>query len=202
MGWWIALGILTLLAVLPLGIAARYDSGGAVIQVIAGPVRFPLYPSKRKKGEKKPRKKAEKKKKTGKKTAASGEEKKTGGSVTDFLPLLRVLLDFLGSFRRKLRVNRLEMKLILASDDPGALAMNYGRAWAALGNLLPQLERLFVIRKRDLQVECDFTANQTTIFARLDLTITLGRLLALLTVYGIRTASVFSKIQNKRKGGA
>lgn len=198
MGWWIALGILTLLAVLPLGVAARYDAGGAVIQVIAGPVRFPLYPSKRKK----PEKKAEKKKKTGKKTVASREEKQTGGSVTDFLPLLRVLLDFLGSFRRKLRVNRLEMKLILASDDPGALAMNYGRAWAALGNLLPQLERLFVIRKRDLQVECDFTADQTTIFARLDLTITLGRLLALLTVYGIRTASVFSKIQNKRKGGA
>ena len=108
----------------------------------------------------------------------------------------------LGAFRRKLRVNVLELKLILAGDDPCDLAVNYGKAWAALGNLLPRLERVFVIKKRDLEVECDFTANETLVTARLDLTITLGRLLALGVVYGIRALITFLKIKKKRKGGA
>ena len=108
----------------------------------------------------------------------------------------------LGAFRRKLRVNVLELKLIMAGNDPCDLAVNYGKAWAALGNLLPRLERVLVIKKRDLEVECDFTSNETLVTARLDLTITLGRLLALGVVYGIRALITFLKIKKKRKGGA
>ena len=99
-------------------------------------------------------------------------------------------------------MNRLELKLILAGGDPCDLAVNYGRAWAAVGNLMPQLERLFVIKKRDVEVECDFTASETLVIARLDLTITLGRLLGLAIVYGIRALREFLKLQKKRKGGA
>ena len=115
---------------------------------------------------------------------------------------MKEALRFLGDFRRKLRVDVLEMKLIMASDDPCDLAVNYGRAWAAVGNLLPQLERLFVIKKRDIQVECDFTASETLVIARLDLTITLGRLLAAVVVFGVRALKEFLKIKKKRKGGA
>ena len=67
---------------------------------------------------------------------------------------------------------------------------------------MPQLDRLFVIRKRDVEVECDFTASETTVIARVDITITLGRLLALVTVYGIRAVKEFLNFQKKRKGGA
>ena len=59
-----------------------------------------------------------------------------------------------------------------------------------------------MIKKRDLEVECDFTANETLVTARLDLTITLGRLLALGVVYGIRALITFLKIKKKREGGA
>ena len=58
-----------------------------------------------------------------------------------------------------------------------------------------------MIQKRDLEVECDFTANETLVIARLDLTITLGRLLALGIVYGFRALIEFLKIKKKRKGG-
>ena len=67
---------------------------------------------------------------------------------------------------------------------------------------MPQLDRLFVIKKRDVEVECDFTASQTLVIARLDITITLGRLLALLVRYAIRGLIEFFKFRNKRKGGA
>ena len=115
---------------------------------------------------------------------------------------MELALDFLGDFRRKLRVNRLMLHLTMAADDPCDLAVNYGRANAAMATLLAQLQRLFVIKRQDVQVGCDFTANETTILARLDLTITLGRIISLVVRYGIRAIKTYLFIQKKRKGGA
>ena len=214
MGWLITLGILTLLAILPLGVSLKYNADGAVVRLILGPIRITLYPTKPK--EKKEKSKKEKKPKAeakAKSTAAKEpmpekpqippkEEPEKGGSWTDFLPLVKTVLDFLGDFRRKLRVNRLELKLIMAADDPCDLAVNYGRAWAAVGNLMPRLEKTFVIQKRDVEVECDFTATKTLVIAGLDLTITLGRFLAAVVRFAVRSLIQFIKIKNKRKGGA
>ena len=214
MGWLIALAVLVFLSMLPLGASVRYDSDGVCVRVIAGPVKITLFP--RPKKRKVPRKTKQKEEQQSKKAAVAQKQEspvqerkqdektqqKTGGPWTDFLPLVKVGLDMLGAFRRKLRVNVLELKLIMAGNDPCDLAVNYGKAWAALGNLLPRLERVFVIKKRDLEVECDFTADQTLVIARLDVTITLGRLIAVGVVYGIRALITFLKIRKKRKGGA
>ena len=217
MGWLITLGILTLLAVLPLGIHVRYNEDGVLAAVLLGPVRILLYPRPKKPaGAENKKKSSEKKKevpkanyekvsakpKTAKDDQKKPAEEKKGGSVTDFLPLVDVALGLLNSLRRKLRVNVLELKVIMAGDDPCDLAVNYGKAWAALGNLLPRLERVLTIQKRDLEIECDFTASSTLITARVDLTITLGRLLALAAVYGFRAVKEYIKIMKKRKGGA
>lgn len=201
MGWLIALGVLTALAVLPLGISARYDAGGALVKLIAGPVRVRLYPRK-KKDKKEKEETAQEEKKTAPAAEQQSAGKSAGGKLKELLPLIQVALDFLGDLRRKLRVKRLEMKLILASDDPADLAINYGRAWAALGNLWPRLERLFVIKKRDVEVECDFTADEPLVTARLDITITLGRLLVLVVRYGFRALKEFLKLRKQSKGGA
>ncbi len=198
MGWVIALAVLVLLGCLPLGVSGIYEASGPVANLLIGPVRIALYP-RAKKEKAKPAKK--KKEAPVQKDAAPKVEKK-GGSFTDFLPLVRLATDFLGDFRRKLRVKRLEMQLCMAGGDPCDLAINYGRAWAAVGNLMPQLERLFVIKNRDIQVCCDFTQPQTTIYFRADITITLGRLLGLLLRYGWRACKEYLKIINKRKGGA
>lgn len=198
MGWLIAAAVITLLAIAPLGVWARYDLDGLLLKLIAGPVKLTLIPGKKKE---KPQEEEKKPAKTQVTKSAAPKEKK-GGSITDFLPLVQLALDLLGDFRRKLRVRKLELLLVMAGDDPCDLAVNYGRAWAAVGNLMPQLERLFVIKKKDVQVACDFTADKTTVFARVDITITLGRLLALVTVYGIKALREWIKINNLRKGGA
>ena len=198
MGWLIAAAVITLLAIAPLGVWVRYDLDGLLLKLIAGPVKLTLILGKKKE---KPQEEEKKPAKTQATKSAAPKEKK-GGSITDFLPLVQLALDLLGDFRRKLRVRRLELLLVMAGDDPCDLAVNYGRAWAAVGNLMPQLERLFVIKKTDVQVACDFTADKTTVFARVDITITLGRLLALVTVYGIKALREWIKINNLRKGGA
>ena len=214
MGGWITLGVAVLLAVLPLGVRVRYDEDGALVRLLLGPLKITVFP--RPKKEKK-QKKEKKEKQEQKKAAASQEaglpqspkppkqkdpEKKKGGSLLDFLPLVKEGLRFLNVFRKKLRLNHLQLKLIMAGDDPCDLAVNYGRAWAAVGNLLPQLERFFVIKKRDIEVECDFTASNTLVIASLDLTITLGRLLAAVLVFAVRALVQYLKIMKKRKGGA
>lgn len=209
MGIWIAGAILLALAVLPLGVRIRYNDAGFVLKVIAGPLKITVIP-----GRKKPKKqKVKPKKQKAVQTAESAgseerppqppkaqpEQKERGGSLTRFLPLVKLGLKFLGDFSRKLRLDNLYLRLILAGDDPCDLAVNYGRIWAAVGNLMPQLERLFVIKKRDIQVECDFTATELCVVAHLDITITLGWLLVLALYYGIRILFEFLSI--KRKGG-
>jgi hypothetical protein len=208
MGWLIAFMIVFLLAILPLGASVKYNSDGPLVRIIAGPIRFKVFPVKKKeKKEKKPKEKKQKKEKPktdGQQTMEKPKEEKKekGGSLLDFLPLVRVGLDLLNDFRWKLRLNRLELKLILAANDPADLGLNYGRAWAAVGNLVPMLERSFVIKKKDIEVECDFTTSETLVIARLDITITLGRIIALVVVNGIRGLREFLKIMKKRKGGA
>ena len=115
---------------------------------------------------------------------------------------MKVGLALLNDFRRKLRVDNLRLKLVLGGGDPCDLAVNYGKTWAAVGNLLPNLERVLVIRNRELNVECDFTADATLVTFGIDITITLGRLIALAVVYGLRAVKEFLSISKKRKGGA
>lgn len=202
MGWLIALGVLLLLGALPMGVRVRYDADGPLVRLLAGPVKLTLYP----------RKTAGKEKKTEKKRAPAPsanpvpkpekkEKKAKGGSWRDFIPLVKTALTFLGDFRKKLRINHLYCRLILAGDDPCDLAVHYGEGWAALGNLLAVLEKTFVIQKRDVELECDFQADETTITFRADVTIRLGRLLWLLLRYGLRALKQYLTLRKTRKGG-
>lgn len=196
MGWLIALAVVAGLAILPLGVSGRYDINGPRLWLLLGPARIRLIPSP------KGRKEKGKTKSVQAQPQAKTKEEKQGGSLSDFLPLIDVVLKFLGEFRRKLRVNRLEIDIVMAEDDPCDLAEHYGQACAALASLEPQLERLFVIKKKRLHIGCDFTVSKTQVWGRLDLTVTLGRLLSLLIRHGCRGVGEFMKLKNRRKGGA
>lgn len=203
MGWLIALGILILLGSIPLGVFVRYDSGGPLVRIVAGVLRFTVIPLPKKK-KKVPKEKKEpspaKEKKTPPKPAEEPEKK--GGSLRDFYPLIQVGERFLNQFRRKLRVDDLVLKLTLGGDDPCDLALNYGRAWAALGNLVPVLERFFHIRRRNFEVQCDFTSEETLIEAQAKLTMPLRQLVELGIVYGYLFIKELLFLKKKRKGGS
>ncbi len=203
MGWLIALGILILLGSVPLGVFVRYDSGGPLVRIVAGVLRFTVIPLPKKK-KKVPKEKKEpspaKEKKAPPKPAEEPEKK--GGSLRDFYPLIQVGERFLNQFRRKLRVDDLVLKLTLGGDDPCDLALNYGRAWAALGNLVPVLERFFHIRRRNFEVQCDFTSEETLIEAQAKLTMPLRQLVELGIVYGYLFIKELLFLKKKRKGGS
>lgn len=203
MGGCIALGILALLAIFPVGIRGDYDDRGFRAKFIAGPVRLTLYPGKqREKKEKTQKKQNASEKKADQPTRDLKQTAKKGGKLKDFLPMAKLAMRLLNDVRRKIRVNRMEFKVILAGEDPCDLAVNYGKAWTAVGNVMPQLERVFKIKKRTVNVEADFLGTETRIVARLDVTITLGRLIAMIVRYGIRALKEYSNLTNKRKGGS
>lgn len=198
MGWMIAPALLALLACISLGIEVCYGADGLRVRLMAGPVRWRLYPGRKNK------KNESAKGKTLSPKGGLNQEKKSekGGKLADFLPLVKLAMEFLGDLRRRIRVKRLDVKLILAGDDPCDLALNYARSWTAIGNLMPRLERYVVIRKRNVEVECDFQETDARVIARLDVTITLGRLTVLSVVYACRALKEYAQIRNKRKGGA
>ena len=202
MGWIIAFCILFLLAILPLGASVLYDADGPRVRVVAGPLKIQVFPMKKKAKKDKPKKEKPKPAKAAKAEKKPAPKPQTGGSWTDFLPLVRLALDLLNDLRRKLRVNELKLHLTMAGDDPCDLAVNYGRMNASLAALIAQLERFLVIKKRDVRIDCDFTASETVILARLDLTITLGRILSIAAVYGVRGLKTFLTIKKQREGGA
>ena len=136
MGWLIAFAILFLLAILPLGASVLYDEDGPRVRIVAGPVKIQVFPMKKKSKKDKQKKEKPKKEKKPKKAQAEGEpteetpepfpKPKTGGSWTDFLPLVRIALDLLNDLRRKLRVDHLKLHLTMAGDDPCDLAVITG----------------------------------------------------------------------------
>ena len=220
MGWWIALGILVGILILPIGVSALYDSQGFRARVIIGFIRFTIFPMKKKE------KKEEKKKQDTPPKAAEQETPKEeptkeptkpantevpkkkpapkkedpGGSLLDFLPLVKLALKFVGEFFGKtLHIDVLYLKVTMAGGDPCDLAVNYGKAWAALGNLWPKLDDLMTIKKRDVQLQCNFEGDETLVNARVDITLTLGRVLGLAICYGVRIVWNLVKILLKRK---
>ena len=215
MGWLIAAAILTLIAIVPLGGRIRYNSQGLRAWILIGPVKISVFPLKKKKREEKPEKPKEEKQKALKpkkkqekqdapmpQVQAADKPAEKGGSVKDFIPFVRLALDFLGDLRRKLRVRKLTFRVILAGDDPCDLAVTYGKTWAAVANFLPLLERALVIGSREIEVECDFAAEKTLVIAGADVTITVGRICVLGVRYGVRALRELIRFKDKRKGGA
>ena len=191
MGWLIALALIAGVMFVPLGISASYGESGALVLLTVGPGRILLYPKQKKSNKKQ--------------ASVSGnapQESNKGGNISEFFPLVRAILDFLVDFRRKLRVQLLELKIVLAGGDPGDLAVNYGKTWAAVEGIMPQVERFFLIKKKDVDIQCDFVAEKSEVYARLDLTISVGKLLCVAACHGKRVIREFFRIVKLRKGGA
>ena len=188
----IALAAICLLGFLPIGVRLSYDENGGFVWLKLGFVKIKLYPQDAKEQKAKQGKKSNKK-------ARKSENKTKGGNLTDFLPIARIVFDFLSDFRRRLWVQNLYLRLTLAGDDPCDLAVHYGQAWGALGNLIPLLDQYVKIKKRDLCIDCDFSAEKTIIVAHADILITLGRFLVIALRHGIRGFKKYQLLSKKIK---
>ena len=227
MTWWMILlmifGILFLIGCIPVGVDAAYLGGSFTLKIKIWLLRLQILPAKPKKPKKvkKPAAKDGKKPAGGKAKASAAKEAQTAdgaekpaqeppkkafltGGVQEILDLARLAADALGNLRRKLRMEELMLRVRFGGgDDAAKTAILYGRAWAVIGALLPCLERIFVIKKRDIGAELDYNVDEKmAVDAHMVLTITIGRALALALRAGIGFLKIYQAYQDKNKGGA
>lgn len=159
MTWWmivlLVFAVLFLIGCIPLGLDAQYQEGTFLLRAKIGPFWLSRIPRRKKR----------------KGTAAAEEKpdapaKKTlltlpAGSASETWELLRFLSDVLGALRRKIRLDELTLHVRFgAGDDAAKTAIRYGRAWAIIGVVMPHLERIFVIKKRDIGAELDYNEKE------------------------------------------
>ena len=190
MGILIALAIVCVVCCLPVGVRLFYDASGGFVWLKFAFFRIRLYPK-----ENNTQNEKTKKSNKGKK----GNKKTTGGNMTDFLPIVRVVFDFLSDFRRRLWVQNLYLRLTLADNDPYDLAVHYGEACGALEGLLPLLEQYVKIKNRDLRIDCDFIADKTKIVASADILISFGSFVVIAIRHGIRGFKKYQLLSKKIK---
>ena len=206
--WWI-----------PVGVQARYDEDGPLVQARLAWIRLTVFPRKkkqapaagepsekeRKKAEKKKQKALQKKLKKDKKKQKQDQEeslqepKKKGGSLDLILELVQVGAAFLGSFRRKLVVENIDVLVRFGGTDPCKIAINYGRAWAGIGCLNPLLENTFKIKKRNLRAEISDDVKSVDVIAALSLYIRIYRIFAMGLRYGWQVLRIFLRDKRKKK---
>lgn len=192
----IVLVCLIAIGLIPLGVCAQYSLGNLKAWILIGPIRISIYPRQKK------RKNNNADRVSKKSSFDSHAQVKKERNISDYFPILQLVLEFLTDFRCKLRINHLQLKAILAGADPYDLSLNYGRAWAALGNLFPHLERYFIIKKRDLEIECDYVADATRISGRIHMTILVWQILSLGLYHGVKFLRKYLQITRNTKDGA
>ena len=192
-GWLIFLLVLCVFLWMPCGLYANYHSNRFAVALIIGPFRMNLL---------RPKKVKKKREKKNEKPFESTEQIKEQRKIGDFFPLLQLIFDLLSDFRKKVSIQELQFKLALGGSDPFALSINYGRYWAVLGNIFPHIDSWFNIKKRNLEITCDYTASSTKIDAAIDLRLPLIVLLQMVLHHGLRIIIKYYKISKEPKEGA
>lgn len=191
MGWRIILwavialaAILIFVLILPVGIRLRYGQEGFKLWYAIGPIRFAYRPKKEKEHVQNAKPNISLRNFIGK---ADENTHKKDGVWGNFRTDLKTILAIFGYLRPKIRIKCFVLKLHLAGASPATMAIEYGGAWAAIGSFLPLMEEAFNLKKRELDVDCNFSGETTSLDARLDISIGLGRLLLCLIRYGMST---------------
>lgn len=174
--------LITIVIIFPVGVRVRYQDDALKMWYTIGPIRLLRYPEDDDAHEKRKNSKINIRTVLNEPIKAN---RRYDNVIGDFWAELKTTLELFWFLRPKLRIKRLVLKLHLAGEDPAALALQYGGAWTAIGGLLPLLEEAFVLKKRQLDVDCNFNGGTTSLDAKLDITIGLGRLLWCLVRYSI-----------------
>lgn len=187
--------LIAILICLPVGIRIRYHDNILKLWYAIGPIKM-AHRSKDEQGQVKPNN-------TSTPPAVLTDTIKANRRydtvLGELFAELRTVLGLFWHIKPKLRIKYLEVKLHLAGADPASLALQYGGAWAAIGGLVPLLEEAFILKKRDLGVDCRYDGGDTSLDAKLDISIGLGRLLFCLIRYYIQTTQKTD--MNTLKGG-
>ena len=115
---------------------------------------FTLYPLR--KTIKKPSKKLARKK------AAPRKKREPYFELSSISDAIRFARRAAGKLLKKIVIERFELSVTVASDDPAKTGILYGGASMAIGILLPLFDDTFNVKERTISAFVDFTAHDPT----------------------------------------
>lgn len=192
------LAVFFLLSLVRVGVALSYAGGGLSARLRLGCIWITLYPRKPPKKARKMKKvKPHKPRKSKEKAPSPPEEGDTLALLWDLIPLM---LEAAGRFKQKLCVDRLDLDLVIAAEDPATAAVAYGAANAALGAAIPILENNLHIKEHRFRTRCDFTQTSPSVQFWTAFSLTIGQGTALTAYLGLQALKIFSAHKkDKRK---
>lgn len=166
--------VVALIAFLKVGIQVTWD-GTLALRLMIGPVRFSILSDKN--TEESSAKEPVQKETAAKKKSRPQKKKSPWPGV--LLANWQELLELVGRVLHMPCLNPLILKVGFGGEDPAACAVNYGRAWALVGAVMPLLERNFRIGKREIDVRYDQDSKKMSVYAKAALTVRVGQCVSL-----------------------
>lgn len=135
-------------------------------------------------------------KKTPTKKTSSGKEfpeltllEKTA-LAKSFVPLI---LDTLAKLGRYKKINRLEIELLVASEDPVQATLLYGQAHALLGGIWLPLDNALNIQQGRASVRLEYEENVIAMFALMEISLKLGQVIYLALYLLLKSKKLLGK---------
>ncbi len=171
---WLIMGAaLYLLLSMKVGVRLLWESNTATIKLRIGAFRFSFPTNEKKRNDKK-------KGTVTPKPASRENSLDTKKWIQALLAHWQEALSLVAKILRTPNLDLLRLRVVVGGTDPEACAMQYGRLCAGLGAGLPLVQRLFSIKKQDIDVRCHFEKAETEILAEVELTVFVYEVLALL----------------------
>jgi len=189
--------VLWLISFLRVGADVAYDRSGLRVGVRIGPIRFPVFPVKKKD---KPPKRKKREKQTGKeRKPAAPQPVQKGGNLNLVRKFLPIAAEAAGRFKEKIRIDKIDLELVWGAPDPAEAALGFGLSNAALGMLWPLIEHNFNVRERQLRTSVDFQASGPIVAIYAVLSLTIGQGVVLGAVVGWKLFKLLRSQKKKQK---
>lgn len=124
-------------------------------------------------------------------SAKTNKKPKKTKSRMDYKGLVRLILKAAGRLRRKIGVTKLIFNYTAGGIDPADTALQYGRVSAAVYGMLPEVCRIFNVRRKDISVNVDFDITKP----KIELEVSVGLFAWQLVYVGANTLIDFMKLQ-------
>ena len=187
----IILIVLTVIALLPIGIDGGYRHGILELNIKGGPFLIRMLPKKKK--TLKPKK--HRRKKEAVPEAEIDDNKKKRFDKHQLIGIIKAGLKALRRLKRKLSIDYFRLHYIFASDDPAKTAMGYGMVNTAMGAIVPLIDDALDIKERDIGFSFDFLAERPIIDIWLTATLKVWEIIYIAVAFGID----FLKLKRQRK---
>ena len=180
---------------LVVGVDAKYD-GHVSVALCVGPFRLNLATDPE---NIKPKKTGKKKKSAKEEQPGEKQDKTRRIDKTLIFDMIPVAIKGLGRFKRKLCIDLLAFHFTAGSSDPYKTVMQYGRVCAAMGSIVPMVERQLNVRERDIRADLDINAEKPEILVHIITTLAIWEGIYIGVSMGIDFLKIYIPYRKQQK---